>query len=238
MEVQVSLAIAFAGGLVSFVSPCVLPLVPTYLTYLTGSSFGDGGGGEAVVSRGQVMQPALAFILGFSTVFIAFGLGATFIGQFLMAFQGPLQKISGVAVVLFGLHTTGWLTIPGLERERRLVNQPRQGTGFFGAFALGGFFSAGWTPCIGPVLGSVLLIASQAGTTLAGAALLGAYSAGLALPFLASALLLERGAGMMKGVGRHLGTIKIVSGLLMIAVGIMLFTGYFARLAVLFDWGF
>lgn len=238
MEVQVSLAIAFAGGLVSFVSPCVLPLVPTYLTYLTGTSLGSAGGGEAAVTRGQVMQPALAFVLGFSTVFIAFGLGATFIGRFLMTFQGPLQKISGVAVVLFGLHTAGWLPIPGLERERRFLNQPREGTGFFGAFALGGFFSAGWTPCIGPVLGSVLLIASQAGTAATGAVLLAAYSAGLALPFLLAALLLERGTGLMKGIGRHLGTIKIVSGLLMVVVGIMLFTGYFARLAVLFDWGF
>ncbi|HLS88391.1 MAG TPA: cytochrome c biogenesis protein CcdA [Sphingobacteriaceae bacterium] len=231
----VGYGLAFAGGFVSFVSPCVLPLVPTYISFLAGNSVAVAGRGPTPAARQAVLLPGLAFVLGFSLIFIAFGLSASFIGQFLAAMQGPLRKISGVIVILFGLHMTGLLRLPFLDREQRLAAPVQQG-GLFNAFLLGVVFSLGWTPCIGPILGTILLVASQTGNAATGAGLLATYSLGMALPFLVLTVLLAGSTRALRGFQRYAGAVRIGTGVLLVAMGVMLYTGFFARLSSLFVW--
>lgn len=237
MASSVTLGLAFAGGFVSFVSPCVLPLVPTYVTFLAGNTAQDTGGpGGVALSRRQILVPGIAFVMGFSLVFIAFGLSASFLGQFLTALQGPLRKVSGVVVALFGLYMTGLIKLPALDRERRLQAPQAQG-GLFNAFLLGVVFSLGWTPCIGPILGSILFMAGQAGNAATGALMLSAYSLGMALPFLVLAVFMSGSRKVLTSLQKYAGGIRIASGVLLMAMGIMLYTGFFTRLAGLFNWG-
>lgn len=230
----VGYGLAFAGGFASFVSPCVLPLVPTYISFLAGNSVAVAGG-PTPTTRQAVLLPGLAFVLGFTLIFIAFGLSASFIGQFLAAMQGPLRKISGIIVIVFGLHMTGLVRLPFLDREQRLAAPVQQG-GLFNAFLLGMVFSLGWTPCIGPILGTILLVAGQAGSAATGAALLATYSLGMALPFLVLTVLLAGSTRALRGFQRYAGTIRIGTGVLLVAMGVMLYTGFFARLSSLFVW--
>lgn len=239
---------AFAAGLVSFLSPCVLPLVPVYIAQLVGPSVWEaqtaavavGGGtaaGESAASgmasgmasvrwsgarRMATLTHALAFVGGFALAFVALGATASALGALLAQHQEALRRVGGVALVLFGLHVAGVVRIPGLERERRYYL--RTGTpGYVTSLGLGFVFAVGWTPCVGPFLASVLVLAAQAGTLGAGVALLAVYALGLGVPFLAVAAGFDRLRPLIKGLGPHLGLIERVAGLLLAALGVVVF---------------
>ncbi len=218
--------VAVAAGLLSFLSPCVLPIVPAYLAFMAGSSF-DGSGGER---RGQMLQAAAFFVLGLSTVFLLLGLAASAVGRVLLAWQHEMALAAGVVIVLFGLHFLGVLRIPILAREARFEAHGRTGTAL-GAYLFGLAFAFGWTPCIGPVLGAILSLAAQGGSAGRGLALMGAYALGLGLPFLLTALFLDRALHLMAGVKRHMGAVERVMGVLLVGVGVLMLTGGFSSLS-------
>jgi len=229
MDVQnVSLAIALVAGLLSFASPCVLPLVPAYLGYLSGAALGREGEGG---SRFAVFMHAVAFVLGFSTVFVALGASASSIGRLLGEHLALIQKVGGLVIVVFGLHIMGVLKIPPLYRERRFEARARPRLGHLSSFLVGLFFAAGWTPCVGPVLSAIFLLATDARTVGQGACLLAAYSLGLGLPFLLAGLALEAVSSRLRRLGRYLKLVSIISGLFLIAVGMAIFTGSLGFLA-------
>ncbi len=218
---NLGLVAAFGAGLASFLSPCVLPLVPTYLLYLAGGS----------TDRARVLGRAAAFVLGFSLVFVGMGLTSTAIGQFLRLNHVVLGKAAGIFLVLMGVAMLG--LAPGfLQREKRL----RLGSG--GALLVGMVFAAGWTPCVGPVLAAVLALAAQATDLWAGGFLLLVYAIGLAVPFLLCAYFLEKILPWVRRVGPLTPAIKGLTGALMVGLGIMMYLGEFARLsAYLTIWG-
>jgi len=182
--------------------------------------------------RRHLLLRSLAFIAGFSAIFIAFGASATALGQLLFDYQLVIRKVGGVLVILFGLHIAGWLTIPFLMRERHLELKGRPG-GYLGAFLVGVTFAAGWIPCVGPILGSILLMASTSQTAGQGIFLLAAYSAGLAVPFLLSALLFSRFLRFFNRFRRLLPWVSRVSGVFLMLVGLLLLTDYFTWLSTL-----
>ena len=226
---EVSLLAAFVAGIVSFISPCVLPLVPSYVTFITGVSFDEltaANAGPRV--RRLTIIHSLAFILGFSLVFIALGATATVAGQFLREHQDLLRRIGGVMIILFGVFLTGLIPIPALSRERKkqLTTKP---LGILGSVLVGITFAAGWTPCIGPILASILIYASTAKTVGTGVILLSVYSLGLGVPFFLSSLALNSFLAASKKVRGHLRTIEVASGVVMILFGVLLVTDLFPR---------
>ena len=228
---QVSILVAMGAGLLSFLSPCVLPLIPSYLAFVGGLSLEEIQGPVShATHRRTLLLHSVAFIAGFSAIFIAFGASATALGQLLFDYQLVIRKVGGVLVVLFGLHIAGWLTIPFLMRERHLELKGRPG-GYLGAFLVGVTFAAGWIPCVGPILGSILLMASTAQTAGQGIFLLAAYSAGLAVPFLLSALLFSRFLRFFNRFRRLLPWVSRVSGVFLMLVGLLLLTDYFTLLS-------
>ena len=224
MSSSVSLAAAFLAGLVSFISPCVLPIVPGYLSFISGvnvTQFREGGAPRDLVRR--VALTSLFFVLGFSTVFVALGAAATYVGSLLQDHKRALAVVGGVVIIVLGLHTAGLFRIDWLLSEKRASVRHRP-LGFLGAYVVGLAFAFGWTPCIGPILGAILLYASQQETVTQGVVLLSAYSAGLGIPFLLSALAVNaffRAFGRLRGSMR---TVEIVSGALLVAVGLLLVT--------------
>ncbi len=235
---DVNAIVALLAGLASFVSPCVLPLIPTYLAYLAGVSISEIGEGEAIQSRTRrkLVINALGFVLGFSLVFVLFGLSASAIGQFLLRNQVILRKISGVVIVVMGLHTMGVLRIGALYREKR-AHVRKLNPGLGSAFVFGVAFSAGWTPCIGPILASILMVAGSSGSVWYGGLLLGAYSLGLALPFLLSAAFFGSLLPVLKRLTKYLQAISIGAGLLLVVLGAMIYFNSFAWLAGWLQWG-
>jgi cytochrome c-type biogenesis protein len=215
-----ALLVAAAAGVLSFLSPCVLPIVPPYLAFMAGSS-----GGE---DRGALLRAAAFFVLGLSTVFLLLGLSASAFGRVFLAYQREMAILAGVVVVVFGLHFLGVLRIPILAREARFEARARTGTAF-GAYVFGLAFAFGWTPCIGPVLGAILSLAAQGGSAARGLLLMGAYAIGLGLPFLLTALFLGRALRMMAGLKRHMPAIERAMGVLLVGVGLMMLTGGFSR---------
>jgi cytochrome c-type biogenesis protein len=226
----VSLATAFAFGLLSFVSPCVLPIVPGYLSFISGVNVAElkTTGAPAAVTR-RVLVTSLAFVLGFSTVFVALGASATVVGELLQQHKRALGTVGGVLIVVLGLHTAGILKIDWLLYEKRATVQNRP-LGLAGAYVVGLAFAFGWTPCIGPILGAILLYASQQETVTQGVVLLAAYSAGLGIPFLLAGLAINRFFAAFSRVRLHMRAIEYVSGGLLVAVGLLLATD---RLTVL-----
>jgi cytochrome c-type biogenesis protein len=222
----VNVALAFGAGLMSFLSPCVLPLVPGYLSFVAGVSLDElkSGASRSPEARGRVLTQTLAFVLGFAAVFVMLGASATTVGALLLDHQVAISRAAGAIVVLFGLHVAGWVRLPFLYQERRATVRTKP-AGFVGAFVVGLAFAFGWTPCIGPILASILTLASQEETLGQGIGLLGAYSAGLALPFLGAALAFDHLLGLFDKVKRHMRAVEIGSGLLLVAVGILLATG-------------
>lgn len=217
--------LALAAGLLSFVSPCVLPLVPVYLGYLSGSSLS----GDAPPSRRLVVGHALFFVGGFSLVFVVlFGLPTTLLGSALQQYSRWIARIGGALVILFGLHTIGVVTVPILNVTRRLEMGEGTEPGYVRSTLFGATFGASWTPCIGPLLGTVLTLALTEPSQAVGFVLI--YAVGLALPFLATAVLLTRVTGLLKRLNRHLRAVEIGSGLLMVGVGILLVSGAFTAL--------
>jgi cytochrome c-type biogenesis protein len=218
-------AIAFTAGLLSFLSPCVLPLVPSYVTFLTGLSI------ENVSSARRVaFVHSLLFILGFSAIFVALGAGATAVGVLLGAYRGWIGRAGGVMLIVFGFVLLEIVTIPALSRERRiyLADKP---VGLLGSLLVGIAFGAGWTPCIGPILGGILSLASVSTSIGRGVSLLVAYSAGLAVPFLLAALAIDRFIASFARMRRGMVWVSRISGALLIGVGLLLLTGYFTVLA-------
>lgn len=230
---QVSVLVAVGAGLLSFLSPCVLPLIPSYLAFVGGLSLDEIQGPVLHARhRRHLLLRSLAFIAGFSAIFIAFGASATALGQLLFDYQLVIRRVGGVLVILFGLHIAGWLTLPFLMRERHLELKGRPG-GFLGAFLVGVTFAAGWIPCVGPILGSILLMAGTAQTAGQGIFLLAAYSAGLAVPFLLSALLFSRFLRFFNRFRRLLPWVSRLSGVFLMLVGLLLLTDYFTWLSTL-----
>jgi cytochrome c-type biogenesis protein len=219
------IAVAFAAGVLSFLSPCVLPLVPSYIGFLTGMTYPEGKG-----QRRLALTHALLFILGFSLVFVLLGASATAVGRVLNYHQVWVQRIGGVLIILFGLMCLGVFGPNLLTRERR-VHLDRKPVGYLGSALVGMAFAAGWTPCIGPVLGGILSLAATSTDVTRGVLLLGVYSAGLALPFLIAALALESFLDWFQRFRRFLPWVMRVSGAMLVLVGVLLVTGEFTRLA-------
>lgn len=229
-----TLPIVFSAGLLSFLSPCVLPLVPTYLTYLAGHTLDQVA--EKGSGRGRLLANAVMFVLGFSLIFIAFGAAASGLGRFLLRHQRIVAQVAGIVVIVLGLNTTGLINLGFLAREARVDVAPRR-SGLGHSLLLGMAFSAGWTPCIGPILATVLVMASTQATVMQGILLLAVYSAGLAVPFLAAALILSRLPNQLRKLYPYLPAIKLISGLLLVAVGVMIYLNLFASLSRYFNWG-
>jgi cytochrome c-type biogenesis protein len=232
MESQhVTVVLAFSAGVLTFLSPCVLPLVPVYLSYLTGSAIG----GEETPQRSTVFFHALFFGLGFSLVFVLlFGLPVGYLGRFLARFTPILVKIGGLLLIVFGLHTTGLIQIPFLLMERRMeVGMGRSPT-YLRSLLVGMTFGAGWTPCVGPLLGAILTLALDAQSVWQAVFFLLVYSMGLGIPFLLVALLLTTATGWLRQLNRHLHIVSAISGAFLIIVGLLLLTGTFQNLNSLF----
>lgn len=226
----VSLGLAFAAGLVSFLSPCVLPLVPSYVTFVTGMTLEELRSGERRAARASAALHAGLFVLGFSLVFVALGATATVLGATLRRSLPLLQQIGGVVIAAFGLYMVGlirpaWLMV---ERRPRLSSKP---AGFAGSVLVGIAFGAGWTPCVGPVLASILLYAGMKASMATGMLLLGSYALGLGIPFLLTAVALNWYLGSARRLRRWLRPIEISAGVVLVAVGVLLFTGRFTMLS-------
>ena len=217
-----AMLIALLAGVLSFLSPCVLPIVPPYLAYMGGISMGEMRSDQS--ARRRIMVPALFFVLGLSTIFLLLGFTVSAFGSFFLQNQVLFSRLSGAMIVVFGLHFLGVFRIPVLDREARIDAKSEGGTAF-GAYVLGLAFAFGWTPCIGPQLSAILSLAAQEASLARGTLLLGVYALGLGLPFLLAALFIERAMGVMTGLKPHMKTIERAMGLLLLLVGIAIFTG-------------
>jgi cytochrome c-type biogenesis protein len=228
---DVSVPAALIAGLVSFLSPCVLPLVPPYLIYLTGATIEHVANDEtATASRRAVMMSAVMFVLGFSTVFVALGASASLIGGLIRAWSGELAVVAGIVIILMGLHFLGLTRIGLLMREGRLpIPKP---VGLWGAYVMGLAFAFGWTPCIGPILAAILSVAAAEATVTKGAMLLAIYSAGLGIPFLIAAFMVEQFSSLFSRMKRHLATVERAMGVLMIVTGIGFLTGTVSNVSI------
>jgi cytochrome c-type biogenesis protein len=221
---NVSIPAALVAGLVSFLSPCVLPLVPPYLVYLTGATIEHVANKETdAASQRAVMTSAVLFVLGFSTVFVLLGASASLIGGLIRAWSAQLSIIAGIVIIVMGLHFLGLTRIGLLMREGRL-SIPRP-VGLWGAYVMGLAFAFGWTPCIGPILAAILSIAAAEATVTKGAGLLAVYSAGLGIPFLIAAFMVEQFSSLFARMKRHLANVERAMGILMILTGIGFLTG-------------
>jgi cytochrome c-type biogenesis protein len=228
---NVTIPAALIAGLVSFLSPCVLPLVPPYLVYLTGATIEHIESAEpAAASRRAVMTSAALFVLGFSTVFVLLGASASLIGSLIRAWSAQLSILAGIVIVVMGLHFLGLTRIGLLMREGRLpIPKP---VGLWGAYIMGLAFAFGWTPCIGPILAAILSIAAAEATVAKGAGLLAVYSAGLGIPFLIAAFMVERFSALFARLKGHLMAVERAMGVLMIITGIAFLTGAISNVSI------
>ncbi len=224
---------AFLAGLVSFLSPCVLPLVPGYVSLISGVGVEELKGQEASLLR-KVMLNSIAFIIGFSIVFITLGAISTEVGQVAARYKSLLAQVAGVVIILFGLHLTGILRIKALYADKRLHNV-KGGSTAWGAFVIGFAFAFGWTPCVGPILAVILGFAAAQDSITKGILLLTIYSLGLAVPFLLTSLGIERFLNFYGRFRRHMHALEIASGGLLIALGVLLVIGRFTLLARYFS---
>ncbi|MBN1223359.1 MAG: sulfite exporter TauE/SafE family protein [Candidatus Aminicenantes bacterium] len=227
---NVSLLVALTAGLISFLSPCVLPLIPSYMAFITGISLEELSVQENVKKvRKTVIWNSLFFISGFSSIFIAMGASATFIGAFLQENIRWFEIIGGAVVVILGLHFAGVFKLKFLERERKFQMRSKP-LGFLGTFVVGMAFGAGWTPCVGPILGSILTLAATTQNVFKGIILLVFYSLGLGIPFLLAGILIHKFFEYFKTIRKYFRIITAVGGVLLIIVGILLISGYFTAM--------
>lgn len=222
---DLTLGLAFLAGLASFLSPCVFSLVPAYISYLSGRSLAVLKSYESQQFRWETFTHGIAFVLGFSLVFISLGATASALGGLLYNLRWLLAKIGGLIVIVFGLHMTGILRIPFLEYDLRIQNKAQQNRSYLSSGLMGIFFSAGWSPCVGPVLGAILTLAVGGGSILEGMKLLTAYSAGLAIPFLLAALGIGWVVKVIQKYSKTMRYVEIVMGVILIIIGAMLFFG-------------
>ena len=231
---NVGILTAFIFGLLSFISPCVLPIVPGYLSFISGVSFEEMQNSE---NRSRVRKRILAnsvfFIIGFSLIFISLGASATAVGQFLREQLNLMSKIAGVIIIIFGLHMMGLFKISFLNYEKRFQTQAKP-LGLLGAFVVGLAFAFGWTPCIGPILAAILAIASQQDTVGKGIVLLTSYSLGLGIPFFLTGLSLTAFYNLFNKLKQHLHKVEVVGGVLLVVVGVLIMTNYLTILSAYF----
>lgn len=234
---EVTFTAAFIFGLLSFASPCVLPLIPSYLSYITGLSFEDltGDRDRERIRKITVINSAF-FILGFSSIFVLLGASSSFLGRFLFEYKDVIRKFGGILIIIFGLYVAGVIKLGFLSREKK-VHLEEKPVGYLGSFLVGVTFAAGWTPCVGPILGTILLYASQSGSVGYGILLLSVYSIGLGLPFFLSSLALNTFLSYFKKIQRYLKFINLISGILLIIAGILIFTNYLQTISgYITDW--
>jgi cytochrome c-type biogenesis protein len=224
MGFNISIGLAFLAGLASFLSPCVFSLVPAYIGYLGGRA---AGGENRPGNRFVTLTHGLAFVLGFSVVFVLLGVAASAFGGLLYDLRNWVARIGGIVVIIFGLHMTGVFRITFLEYDVRVHTHPDRKRGYMTSFLMGVFFSAGWSPCIGPVLGSILTLAIGGGSVASGVALLTSYSAGLAIPFLIAALSIGWLSGILRRYGKVTHYVEVGMGVVMVIVGLMLLFNVF-----------
>ena len=236
---EISMLAAFFGGILSFLSPCVLPLVPAYISFMSGVSVeelqGDANRGEVLR---KTLLTSLAFVLGFTVVFVALGATATAIGEFLLSKFHDLSKIAGVVIIIFGLHFLGLFkkALSFMNYEKRFHVQKVQ-AGMAGAFVIGLAFAFGWTPCVGPILGPILAIAAGQDRVVEGIFLLTAYSLGLGVPFLLTAVATQTSLNFFNKIKRHFHIIEMISGIFLILVGILIVSGKFTLITTkLIEW--
>lgn len=220
-----ALLVALVAGVISFLSPCVLPVVPPYLAYMSGTTMSDLNSG-----KNRALVPALFFVMGLSTVFLILGFAASAIGSVFLQYQSWFNTFAGILVMIFGAHFVGAINIPFLNREARFDAGDQGGTAF-GAYLLGLAFAFGWTPCIGPQLGAILSLAASEASISKGLILLGVYAAGLGIPFLLVAAFLPRLTGLMAWMKRHMQQIERIMGLLLWTIGLLMLTGGFSALS-------
>ncbi len=226
---DVSIPAAVLAGVLSFLSPCVLPLVPPYLCFLAGTTIEEFAEGGERRARRDVMIVATLFVLGFSTVFVLLGATASVLGQVIRQYLDTLSWLAGIAIIAMGLHFLGVFRFAFLYREARLtVEKP---VGIWGAYVMGLAFAFGWTPCIGPILAAILAVAGSEDTVARGALLLGAYSAGLGIPFLVAGLALEAFTGFMKSFRKRMGLVEKAMGGLLVITGVAFLTGSFTQMS-------
>ena len=227
---EISGIIAFWAGLLSFVSPCVLPLVPSYITYITGASFKDLTDAHAKSKlRWAALFHSLFFIIGFSLIFILLGASATYLGKLFAEYQYWIMKGGGVLIILLGIHFTGIVNIPFLQIEKRFEMRKKP-LGYAGSFLVGVVFAAGWTPCIGPILSAILIYATTSKSLSTGIMLLVYYSIGLGIPFFLSSLAFNSFLSVFDRIRRYMRVINIVSGLFLMGIGILFLTNTFQEI--------
>jgi len=232
MDFDVSIAGAFIAGLLSFLSPCILPLVPPYLCFIGGVSLSEmtAESGPPPGANRRVFASALFFVTGFGAVFILFGATASYLGQLLAENMLWIGRAAGILIIIMGVHFLGIVRIPLLYREARF-NGPAKPIGFFGAFLMGLAFAFGWTPCVGPVLAAILMVAGTEEDIMSGVSLLASYAAGIGIPFLLVAMAIGPALRVMPGIKRHMGTIEKGIGAFLILTGILFLTGSVADVA-------
>lgn len=230
---NVSILVAFVAGLISFLSPCVLPLIPSYLAFITGISLEELSAEKNLrYVRKNVITNSLMFILGFSIIFIALGASVTFLGTFLAKNIRWFEIVGGIFVIILGIHFTGLIRLKFLDREKKIHLQKKP-LGLIGTSLVGMAFAVGWTPCVGPILGAILTMAATTQDIMKGLLLLIFYSAGMGIPFLLSAIILHKFFEYFKVIRKYFKLISIIGGILLIAVGIMLISGFFSSLSAL-----
>ena len=229
-QAQITFAGSFVAGLLSFLSPCVLPLIPSYITYITGLSFADLQAEHTSRRvRLQAMLHSLAFIAGFTAIFVLLGASATAIGSFLQEHMALIRKAGGVLIFVFGIHIAGIFDITMLLGEKR-INIRNKPAGFLGSFIVGLAFAAGWTPCIGPILASILMVAATEDTVFQGITLLLVYSLGLGIPFFLSAIAMHRFLAFFNRYRKYIRLMEIITGVCLMIVGVLIFTNSLSRL--------
>ena len=234
---NVSIFVAISAGIISFLSPCILPVIPSYLAFITGISLEELSQQESLRKvRKKVIANSLMFILGFSIIFITLGASATVIGKFLYNNIRWFEIIGGVLVIILGLHFAGIFRLKFLDREKK-IHLKKKPLGYLGTCLVGMAFGAGWTPCVGPILGAILAMAATTQDVLKGIILLAFYSAGLGLPFFLSAIILHKFFEYFKTIRKYFKVISIVGGVLLIIVGILLISGYFSSLSAFLGTG-
>ncbi|MFF2908435.1 cytochrome c biogenesis CcdA family protein [Paenibacillus sp. NPDC057934] len=225
---HITIVVAFAAGMLSFLSPCIFPLIPAYLSHLTGSSLQDG---KLVVHRGRLFSQSLFFILGFSLIFIAMGASASFIGQFFAQQRELVQKISGLFIIIFGLQMMGLLNLSFLMSGKTWDSKGGQSRGAIRSLLTGFAFGAGWSPCVGLALSSILLMAGSSDTLWSGIAMLAVYSLGLGIPFLLISWMLTYSMKVLKKMNKWMPLLSKVNGVLLLGMGLLLFTGQLQKLS-------
>ena len=219
----VSFPAAFTAGILSFLSPCVLPLIPAYFTFITGFSLEELTENRNSETRKKVFLSTVSFVSGFSLIFILMGASASYLGSLMFNYRGLIRIIGGILIILMGVHLTGIIRIPGLDVEKR-INMERKPLHFLGIVIIGMAFGAGWSPCIGPLLGSILIIAGSQETVWQGIVLLAIYSSGLALPFIIMSVFIHLLLIVIKKASRVLQYVNAAAGILLIIVGLILVT--------------